>query len=359
MADIFDDLRLLPLLDQEWAGNTLLRVAAALGIFLAATIVFVVALPFAFRALERFARRTSSSADDAIAAFALHIPRRLLLVLAFFQGAWVLRLPAAGETAVKGGILVILTYIGVSASRLAIELALVAGAPGLRTGDARQLPPVLRITLLMALWTIGIVLILSNLGVNVISLVAGLGIGGIAIALAVQNILGDMFSSFALYLDKPFRPGDFIVTGPHMGVVKQVGLKTTRIQSLEGEEIVISNQELTSSRIQNYKRMKERRVEFAFRVTYDTAPASLRALPGIVRGIVESRPKTRFGRAHVAAFEEWGLKVTVVYTVESADYDAFMDIQQDINLLLLEKLAEAGISIALPARTVLLGNAAA
>jgi len=187
-------------------------------------------------------------------------------------------------------------------------------------------------------------------------LVAGLGIGGIAIALAVQNILGDLFSSFALYFDKPFRPGDFIVTGQHMGVVKQIGLKTTRIQALEGEEVVISNLELTSARIQNYKRMNERRVEFSLNVRYDTPAATMRALPGVIREIIESQPDVRFGRAHFAAFAESSLTVVVVYTVLKADYDAYMDIQQEINLRLLEALRDSGIAFAFPTRTVQVQN---
>lgn len=215
----------------------------------------------------------------------------------------------------------------------------------------------LRIVIAVALWTLGALLILSNLGVNIVSLVAGLGIGGIAVALAVQNILGDIFSSFALYLDRPFREGDFIIVGSHMGVVKKIGLKTTRIQALQGEEIIIANQELTSARVQNFKRMRERRVLFRFGVTHDATPAQLRAVAGIVRKVIEDNPLARFDRAHFAAFGESSLDFEVVYYVGSGDYNAYMDLQQEINLAIYERLRAEGVAFAFPTRTVHLADA--
>jgi small-conductance mechanosensitive channel len=204
----------------------------------------------------------------------------------------------------------------------------------------------------VALWAIGLLLILSNLGFEVSSLVASLGIGGIALALAVQNILGDIFNSFSIYLDRPFQVGDFIVVGQHMGTVKKIGLKSTRLEALQGEEIVISNSELTSARIQNFKHMQKRRIAFPFGVTYDTPHAKIAAIPGMVREIVEGVGNTQFDRAHFKSFADSSLDFEVVYYLLSSDYNTYMDTQQAINLGLIERFAKEGIEFAFPTRTV-------
>lgn len=352
---LLQDLR--PFLELEWAGNSLARAIAAAAVFLVLLVAFRAGLPFVLGRVKTLAERSRISADDAIVALLSQIPRWVLSLLALLLGLSLLRLPDPGDQVVKAGIFAVCTYLGIAVVRLVIELSLVSRVPSLRAGDRNELPAVLRVTLVIGLWCIGILLILSNLGINVISLVTGLGIGGIAVALALQNILGDMFSSFALYMDKPFREGEFIVTGQHMGVVKQIGLKTTRIQALEGEEIVIPNQELTAARIQNYKRMSERRVVFGFRVTYDTPLEKLRTIPEIVRSIVERQEEARFDRAHFVHFGESSLDFEVVYYVQKPEYALHMDIRQAVNLELVERFAAEGIAFAYPTRTVHLEKA--
>lgn len=202
------------------------------------------------------------------------------------------------------------------------------------------------------LWVGAIVLILSNMGINVTSMVAGLGIGGVAVALALQNILGDLFSSLAIYFDKPFKVGDFIMVGQHMGTVKKVGIKTSRLQSLTGEEIVISNTELTNSRIQNYGVMQERRILFNFGVVYNTSSKNLRQIPEMVKKAVESQEMTRFDRSHFKEFGDSALIYENVYYVSTGDYNKYMDIQQNINLNLTEEFAAKGIEFAYPTYTI-------
>ena len=203
-----------------------------------------------------------------------------------------------------------------------------------------------------ALWSMLLLAILANVGVNITAFVASLGVGGVAVALAVQSILSDLFASLAIGLDKPFEIGDFIVFESIAGTVQHVGLKTTRIRSLSGEEIVASNTALLKSTIHNYKRMSERRIVFTFGVTYDARAAQLQKIPDIVRSAVEAAGNTRFDRAHFKEFGENALNFEVVYFVTDPDFNLYMDIQQRINLTILEGLENLGTSFALPTRTI-------
>ena len=201
-------------------------------------------------------------------------------------------------------------------------------------------------------WTAVLLVLLDNLGVNVTTLIAGLGVGGVAVALAAQNILGDLFSSLSIVLDKPFVVGDFIIIGDYLGSVEHVGLKTTRVRSLSGEQLVFSNTDLLTSRIRNYGRMFERRVVGSFRVAYRTPAAKLRRVPAMIREIIESQDKVRFDRAHFQALGESALMFEYVYYVLSPDYNKYMDVQQNINLALFEQLAADGVEFAFPTQTV-------
>ncbi|WP_459615588.1 mechanosensitive ion channel family protein [Bordetella sp. 2513F-2] len=202
------------------------------------------------------------------------------------------------------------------------------------------------------LWAVVLLAMLSNMGVNITAFVASLGVGGIAIALAVQNILGDLFASLSIAIDKPFEVGDFIVVGPLAGTVEHVGLKTTRIRSLGGEQIVMSNTGMLGATIQNYKRLQERRIVFQFGLTYDSTPEQLRQVPGIVEKIVRAQQQVRFDRAHFKGFGESSLDFEVVYIVLDPGYNLYMDIQQAINLAMMEAFAELGVDFAFPSRTL-------
>lgn len=204
----------------------------------------------------------------------------------------------------------------------------------------------------LGLWSLVTLLILDNMGLNVTALVASLGIGGVAVALAAQNILGDLFASLSIALDKPFVLNDFIIVDDLMGTVEHVGLKTTRIRSLSGEQIVLANNDLLKSRIRNYGRMSERRALFTIGVTYDTSADALEALPGVIRAAIEAQPGVRFDRAHFKGFGVHSLDFEAVYYVLDPGFATYMDVQQAINLQLVRALHERGIRFALPARTV-------
>lgn len=204
----------------------------------------------------------------------------------------------------------------------------------------------------VVLWSLAILMILDNFGINVTALVASLGIGGVAVALALQNILGDIFASLAIALDKPVVIGDFIVVGEMVGTVERVGLKTTHLRSLSGELIVFPNSDLLGSRIRNYKRMYERRVLFGFGVTYETDPARLRRIPVKIREIIEKESPVRFDRAHLSGFGASALEFEVVYFVKDPDYNRYMDIQQRIYLALIDELNADRVEFAYPTQTI-------
>jgi len=204
----------------------------------------------------------------------------------------------------------------------------------------------------IAIGAVLILLILANFGVDITALVAGLGVGGIAIALATQNILGDLFASISISLDKPFVIGDFVIIDAYMGTIEHIGLKTTHIRSLSGEQIVISNADLLTSRIRNYKRMSERRIVFTFGITYQTTQEKVAGLPKMVKDIFNDLPETRFDRGHFKSFGDFALIYEVVYYVLSPDYNIYMNIQEKINLEIMRVCQESGIEFAYPTQTL-------
>jgi len=206
------------------------------------------------------------------------------------------------------------------------------------------------------LWTIVLLLILDNLGVDITSLIAGLGIGGIALALAAQNILGDLFASLSIMLDKPFVIGDFIIVDEYMGSIEQIGLKTTHLRSLSGEQLIISKADLLKSRIRNYKRMYERRVVFSLGVIYQTPYDKLKTIPAMVREIIEAQEQTRFDRAHFKEFGNSSLNFEIVYWVKNPDYNVYMDLHQAINMEIFRRFEEEGIVFAYPTQTLYLNR---
>ena len=193
---------------------------------------------------------------------------------------------------------------------------------------------------------------LSNLGIEITPLVASLGVGGIAIAIALQSVLGDLFAAFAIYFDKPFKEGDFIIVGNDMGTVEKIGIKTTRIQTLQGQELVVSNSELTNSRVNNYKKMKERRVVTNIGVEYSTPTKKLKKINGIVKKAVETTKESRFDRVHFKAFGDFSLNFELVYYVTSPDYVKYMDVQQEINFKIREAFEKEKIVFAFPTQTI-------
>jgi small-conductance mechanosensitive channel len=198
----------------------------------------------------------------------------------------------------------------------------------------------------LTIWTMAFLLALDNLGVQIKPLLTGLGIGGVAVALAVQSVLGDVLASMSIALDKPFGIGDSLAVDDIQGTVEHIGVKSTRLRSISGEQIILANADVLKARVRNYGRMRERRSAFRLNVTYDTPPEKLRAIPAALRAVIEAQPQTRFDRCHFLAFGDWSLQFEVVYYVTVSDYKTYADLQQTINLGVLERFAALGVEIA-------------
>lgn len=211
----------------------------------------------------------------------------------------------------------------------------------------------------IVIWVLGIVFIIDNLGYNVTTLITGLGIGGIAIALAAQTILGDLFSYFVIFFDRPFEIGDFIIVEDKMGTIEYIGIKTTRLRTLSGEQLICSNTYLTNERVHNFKRMDQRRIVFKLGVTYQTAPELLKKVPELVRSIIESTEDVRFDRGHFSGFGDFSLDFEFVYYILSADYNVYMDKQQEIYFNVLMQFEKEKIEFAYPTQTVAFATASA
>ncbi len=208
----------------------------------------------------------------------------------------------------------------------------------------------------LVLYSLVSLLALDNLGVNITTLVAGVGVTSLAVALAVQNILGDLFSSLSIVLDKPFEIGDFVVVGDFSGTVENIGLRSTRLRSLTGEQLIFSNNDLLGSRIRNYKRMQERRLSFNLGVTYSTPTSKLKLIPSIIEEAIDKHDYARFDRSHFSGFGDFSLDFETVYFMLKPDYALFMDTQQTINFDILERFEQEGINFAFPTQTIQLEN---
>ncbi len=217
---------------------------------------------------------------------------------------------------------------------------------------AEAMIKVMQVIIKAILWMIGLTMVLSNLGVNVSSLIAGLGIGGIAIALALQNVLSDLFSAFSIYVDKPFKIGDHIKIGTDRGEVEKVGLKSTRIRTVQGEQLIVSNQELTNTRIHNFRRMEVRRVNFTIGVTYDTPAEKLEAIPIMIKNIVERAENVDFARCHFVEYADSSLNFQIVIDVKSKEFGEYLDVRQAVNMAIFKKFAEQNIEFAYPTQTI-------
>ncbi len=329
----------------------------ALGAGLAVAVGLRVLQGFLARRLRGLAGRTATRADDLLADALERTQPWFLIALGGAAAVTLLSLPPRIDQVAQYILVLALgLQVGLWASTLAQGgITLLTGTPG-----ETQSPGTARILVLaarLAIWSVVTLLVLANLGVNITGLVAGLGIGGVAVALAVQAILGDLFASLAIAFDKPFEVGHFIVADGLMGTVERVGLKTTRIRSLSGEQLVLSNASLLSTRIRNYRQMQERRIAFEFGVTYQTTARALRAIPEEVQEIIERIPGVRFDRAHFKSFGDSALIFEVVYWTLDPDYNRYMDVQQEINLALFERVQQLGADFAYPTHTVHLAGA--
>ena len=342
------------LLDRVWYANTLRQWLIAIAVFGGVFVALSLARRLLIRKLGALAARSSTHIDDLGVDIVQRTRAYFLLAVSLYTASRFLVLTDQARGVLQ---LIIVVAVLLQAGRwgnglIGFGVERYLRRSGETDSGARATVQAVGYAARFGLWAILLVTALGAFGIDVTALITGLGIGGIAIALAVQNILGDLFAALAIVLDKPFVVGDFIIVDNVLGTVEHVGLKTTRIRSLGGEQIIVSNNDLLKSRIRNYKRMEQRRIVFAVDVTYDTPPELVSRVPTIIREVIEKQPLTRFDRSHFLSFAESALRIETVYWVLDPDYNKYADIQHGINVELLRRFAAEHIEFAFPSRTV-------
>jgi small-conductance mechanosensitive channel len=341
-------------LEQTYLGNTVQSWFVALGVAVVVFFLLKVIQRLFLTRLSALAGKTKTDIDDLVVDSFRRTRFLFLLIVAVYAGTYALTLSPQSNRLLQTLLVLALLMQGAVWASAAITFWLNRMTKRRMEEDAASATMLtgLGFVAKLVLWSLVLILALDNMGVNITGLVAGLGIGGVAVALALQNILGDLFASLSIVLDKPFAMGDFIIVDEHLGTVEHVGLKTTRVRSLSGEQLIISNGDLLRSRIRNFKRMSERRVVFTIGVTYQTPYEKLSRLSPLLREIIESQASVRFDRAHFKEYGDFALIYEVVYYVLSPDYNIYMDIQQAINLEIYRRFEQEGVDFAYPTQTL-------
>jgi small-conductance mechanosensitive channel len=341
-------------LDEELAGNPIRAWLWALAAFVAAFVVLSIAKRVLAARLAKLAERTSTDIDDLLLDLVRRTSKFFLVALAvFFAHHWLV-FSSTYEDYLHRAIQVLLWIQaglwGLGLVHFGIQRMVRGSAPDdpSRTMGASILGFIARVSV----WSLVVLLCLQANGVPIGPLLASLGVGGIAVALALQNILGDLFASITILLDKPFVVGDFVVLGEFVGRVERIGIKSTRLRSITGEEIAIGNNDLVSSRLRNFKNLLDGRQQFTLGVTYQTSSAQLDRIPSIVKEIIEATPGTRFGRAHLTKFGDFALLYEVVYFVISGLKEEAMDAQNRINVEIHRRFEAEKIEFAYPTQTL-------
>lgn len=334
------------------------KVVAATLVFLGLTTLFwFIRIVVLFRA-KALAKKTVGQFDDVIVDAIESIKAWVYTVIALFAALQFFNLPETTDLVVTGVFSFVLVWQAITVTSCFLNYFVTRFLEKDQDGDGVIDPGSATasnmVTLIakIAFWVFGTIFVLSNLGIEVTSLVAGLGVGGIAVAFALQGVLSDLFASFSLYFDKPFRIGDFIVIGDDTGTVEKIGIKSTRIKTLQGEELVVSNTELTTARVQNFKKMDERRIVSHFGITYETPQEKVRQIPDIVTKIFDGIDGARFDRVHFTTFADSALVFELVYYVSTSDYAEYLDKQQMFNFELMRILSEKGVEFAYPTQTI-------
>ena len=344
-------------LDRRYYGNATGSWLIALAVVVGITTVLLLVQHALVRRLDAKAKRTKNLWDDLAVSLLRRTRFYIFFLIAILIAIRVLRLAVVFDRWVQVATVILLLLQAAVWGNTAISFwvrRLTAARQAVSDTSSATTIRALGFLAQLLMWAIVVLMVMSNLGINITALVAGLGIGGIALALAVQNVLGDLFGALSIVLDKPFVIGDFIAVGEFQGSVEHVGIKTTRLRSLSGEQIIISNADLLQSRIRNYKRMYERRIAFGVGIVYGTPHATLARIPGIIRAAIEAQAKTRVDRVHFKGFGDSSLDFEAVYYVATPEYNAYMDIQQAVNLELVRTFEEERIDFAFPTRTIIM-----
>ncbi len=342
-----------------WVGMLdMTMYVVAVVVFLSLIVFFKFLKTIIIGRLHAFSKKTHTDIDDVIIESIMGIRAWVYTLVAFFVAVQMFSIPEKVGMVLTGVVYFAIVYQGIEIALKFVQYGAQRFLEKDEDGDGQVDPNAATASHMMTLlarillWTFGIIFVLSNMGIEVTSLIAGLGIGGIAVAFALQGVLSDLFASFSLYADKPFRIGDYIVLGTDSGIVEKIGIKTTRIRTLQGEELVVSNAELTTARVQNFKKMKERRTSMQFGITYETPHEKVKQVNGIVERIFEAIDGVRLDRVHFTTFGDSALLFDVVFYVESPEYADFLDRQQQFNFELMDKFAELGIEFAYPTQTI-------
>lgn len=337
-------------------GNSWLDWSMALGISTVALLMFLMAR----RAIRNYYKKMQATSETELLEIPLQVLSRttlpLLFIVALFIGTqWLTMGPTTQRLLSSAITIAVFWQVGIW-TMAAVSIWLERKRQRSLATDRAAVGSlgIISFVVNVVIWAMVLLLTLDNLGIDITALIAGLGIGGIAVALAVQNVLGDLFASLSITLDRPFVIGDFLIVGDFMGSVEYIGIKSTRLRSLSGEQIIISNSDLLGSRVRNYGRMQERRVVFGTSVTYETPIEQVEQIPALIRQIVEAQPGTRFDRSHFAKHAAACLNFETVYYVLSADFNEYMDIQQAINVRLHRELQQRGVEFAYPTQKVYL-----
>lgn len=339
-----------PIWNYEYLGNAVGDYALAFGYFIVFLVVFKIFQSIIIHQLNKLALKTKTDLDDEFIKIVKSVKPTFYSFLAFYIAINFIELNEIFRKIITVILIAWIVYQVIISIQTLIDYALKKYTD--RDKDSAGAIKLLGNIAKASLWFVGGLLVLSNLGVNITSLVAGLGIGGLAIALALQNILGDLFSSFAIHFDKPFVVGDFITIGDKSGTIEKIGIKTTRLRASRGEEIVISNRELTNAQILNFKKMMERRMTFTLGLTYNTKQEKLIKIPDMLKELIEKIEGARFSRAHFKKFSDSSLDFEVTYYVTTPEYAKYMDVQQEINFKINEVFEREKIEFAYPTQTI-------
>jgi len=344
-------------LNQEYFRNRISDYLVFLVLMTAGIVIITFFKRVVLGRLKRWSQTTAWNIDE----FIIDILRKMVVPVAyygvFYFAVKKLVIPEFLERAIEVAGMVLVAFLAAQALIAVAKFAIRTYIETAEKGSDRERALKGFMTLVRVLvWGLATVVLLDNLGFRINTVIAGLGIGGIAVALAAQNILGDLFAYFTIMFDRPFEIGDFIIVGDYMGVVNYLGVKTTRIGSLGGEQIIMSNKDLTDSRVRNYKRMEKRRVLFRLGVTYQTPFGRLQEIPEIIAVVIRGVEGTAFDRAHFSSYGDFSLVFEVVYYVMSNDYTMYMDIQQEINLKIHEEFEKRRIEFAYPTQTLFLSK---
>ncbi|MCF7887941.1 MAG: mechanosensitive ion channel family protein [Candidatus Omnitrophica bacterium] len=341
------------ILDKVFFKNSVLDYLISLGIFVGFFLLIKIISLVVIKKIKGLTEKTATLIDDLLINILEKKIVPFLYLVSLYVAIQYLELPKTLDKVVEILVIFVLTILTILISIRLVDFGFSSYARKVGRTESFQnsLTGILKVIKFL-IWGLGLVFFLDNLGFNIAAVIAGLGVGGVAVALAAQAVLGDLFSYFSIIFDRPFEVGDFIIVGDLLGTIEHVGIKTTRIRSLGGEQLIFSNSDLTNSRVKNYKRMEKRRVVFKLGVTYSTPLAKLKEIPKIIEKAIQDTKDTIFDRAHFFSYADFSLVFEVVYYVNSPDYNKYMDIQQEINFKIKEEFEKRDIDFAFPTQTL-------